>query len=137
MSLQDASFWFLERLERDGEMTAENVREFLRDINHYSREPWEPHARSRALKDAAKEFLSRVEDTSPDHWDKEWSISWAGGWLRSLAEVHADEWFHFKHPNMHPPFVMRQRQWDDYRGGIWGATPCEKTIHFIGDVEKV
>lgn len=113
MSLHDASFWFLERLEKDGEMTVPNVCKFLRDIRHYSKKPWGPCARSRALKYAALEFLEVTKE--PEQPGRAETLSWTAGWLRTLAEVYADEWFHIfekVHPNMRPPLTMRQCQWE-------------------------
>jgi hypothetical protein len=123
MSLHDASFWFLERLEKDGEMTVPNVREFLRDIKHYSQKSFGGHcARSQALKYAAQAFLAVAEEnpTKPYHAS---NLSWSAGWLRALAELYADEWFHMfqdVHPNMHPPLTMRQQQWEPYTRRAFG-----------------
>lgn len=106
-------------------MTATNVRRFLRDINHYSKNPWCPDARSRALKCTAQEFLKGAE--------KDRSISWTAGWLRALAELHADEWYHVfedVHPNMRPPLTMRQHQWDEYTGGPFTARPNRASFAF-------
>jgi hypothetical protein len=119
VSFHDACFWFLERLEQDGEMTVKNVREFRRDINHYSKGT--PGARSRALKYAAQNFLAIVEDSTISEEDRVTNISWASGWLRALVELVADEWFHVfedVHPNMRPPLTVRQRQWDEYREAV-------------------
>jgi hypothetical protein len=85
MSLSDSCFDFLDRLEKDGEMTEKNVRAFLRDINHYSREPWEPNARNRALKYAALAFLEDVKDTTNEY--QSLNISLSREWLRALAEL--------------------------------------------------
>jgi hypothetical protein len=116
MTLHDACFEFLARLEQDQAMTVRNVREFLRDVNHYSKPPWEPCARSRALKYAAQDFLAA--DKEPVGQDRTIGLSWSSGWLRALAELHADEWFHIfedTHPNMKPPFKKRRRSciWAD------------------------
>jgi hypothetical protein len=119
MSLHDACFEFLNRLEQDQAMTVRNVREFLRDVNHYSKSPWEPCARSRALKYAAQDFLAA--DKEPVGERRTSSLSWSSGWLRALAELHADEWFHVfedTHPNMKPPFKKRRRSC------IWADEPA-------------